>query len=297
MLGISADHLNGVQAQDLSADRTHVVPFQVPGICAAADATAFDSCTADVWAYNPVGSLAFTAEKSGTAFVTFAKKSRFPTIKDRYSYRAGRALPNPALRPEHAQTWTAGYSKVIASRTVAQVDAFHSRVRDGIENVFFQSPLCGGGGRGGAGTCQQAVNVGSETRAGVNVTVRTTPSRAVTVDANYSYVHRRMATTTGAFPTGSPVHKSVATATVRLPRAATGIASAQYQSGAVGMSDNGLPLPANAFMTIDLAAVVPLAFGVSVQAGVRNLLDRDYYYWEGFPERGRNAHVTLRYVF
>ena len=34
--GISADHLNGLQAQDLSSDRTHVVPFQVAGICTAA---------------------------------------------------------------------------------------------------------------------------------------------------------------------------------------------------------------------------------------------------------------------
>ena len=186
---------------------------------------------------------------------------------------------------------------MIAARTVAQVDAFHSRVRDGIENVFFQSTLCSGGGRGGAGTCQQAVNVGRETRAGVNLTVRTTPSPAVTVDANYSYVHRRMDTTTGAFPTGSPIHKAVASGTLRLPRAVTGIMTAQYQSGAVGMSDNGLPLPANAFLTLDLAAAAPLAGGVSLQAGVRNLLDRDYYYWEGFPERGRNAYVTLRYAF
>src|SRR5262249_47365268 len=32
-IGISADQLNGLEAQDLSADRTHVVPFQVAGVC------------------------------------------------------------------------------------------------------------------------------------------------------------------------------------------------------------------------------------------------------------------------
>src|SRR4030095_11684684 len=98
---------------------------------------------------------------------------------------------------------------------------FHSRVRDGIENVFFLSPLCSGGGRGGAGTCQQAVNVGSETRAGVNLTMRATPSRTVTIDTNYGYLYRRMTGTTGAFPTGTPVHKAMASTTVGLPRGMT----------------------------------------------------------------------------
>jgi iron complex outermembrane recepter protein len=279
--GASIDHLNALEAQDLSADRTQVVPFP----------------TDDRWAFNPVGSIAASIGPSGTAFVTAARKSRFPTIKDRYSYRAGRALPNPYLRPERANTWTAGYSRVFASRTVAQVDVFHSRVSDGITNIFFLSPLCSGGGRGGAGSCQQAVNVGRETRAGINLTLRTTPAAAVTVDANYSYLHRRIRGSTGAFPTGTPVHKGMASGTMRLPRGMTGIGTVQYQSGAVGMSDNGLPLPANAFATIDLAAVVPIATRLTVQGGVKNLLDRDYYYWEGFPEPGRNGYVTLRFVF
>jgi iron complex outermembrane receptor protein len=34
-----------------------------------------------------------------------------------------------------------------------------------------------------------------------------------------------------------------------------------------------------------------------MQAGVKNLFDRNYYYWEGFPEEGRNWYLTLRYTF
>ena len=141
------------------------------------------------------------------------------------------------------------------------------------------------------------MNVARETRAGVNVAVRTTPASAVTVDANYGYLHRHMLGDTTTFPVGTPIHKAMGSATIRLPRAAVGIATIRYQSGAVGMSDNGLPLPANAFTTIDLAAVVPLGAGLTLQAGVKNVLDRNYYYWEGFPESGRNGHVTLRLAF
>ena len=295
--GFSADYLNGLEAQDLSSDKSQVVPFQVAGLCEANSGSSFANCTAHRWAYNPVGSISYSAGASGTLFVTFAHKSRFPTLKDRYSYRAGRAVPNPLLRPEHASTWTAGYSRVLRLRTVAQIDIFQSDVRDKIENIFFLSPLCSGGGRGAPGSCQQAANVGAETHGGVNLTLRTTPAERVTFDANYSYLRRRLTGTTGAFPVGTPTHKAVATATLRLPRGATGLVSARYQSGAVGMSDNGLPLPPAAFLTIDLGGTLPLRAGVSVQAGVKNLFDRNYYYWEGFPEAGRNGYVTLRYVF
>jgi iron complex outermembrane receptor protein len=296
--GFSADQLNGLEAQDLSSNRTLVVPFQVSGICAApASSTSFANCTDHVWSYNPVGSLSYTAEKMGTLFINFAHKSRFPTLKDRYSYKAGNAIPDPTLRPEVARTWAAGYSRTFALRTVAQIDAFHSDVRDEIENIFFLSPLCAGGAKGGAGSCQQAVNVGSEVHEGVNVTLRTTPVPRLTLDANYSYLHRDITGMTGGFPVGTPKHKAMTTATVRLPRGATGLVSARYESGAIGMSDNSLPLPAATFTTVDGGGTFPIRAGVSVQAGVKNLFDRNYYYWEGFPEQGRNGYVTLRYTF
>jgi iron complex outermembrane receptor protein len=296
-VGISADRLNGLEAQDLSSDRTRVIPFQTQGICAAASSTAFDSCTNHVWTYNPVGAMTYVSEAVGTLFVTAAHKSRFPTIRDRYSYKAGRAVPNPALSPERATTWTTGYSRAFAARTVAQIDVFHSEVRDEIENMFFLSPLCAGGGRAGAGSCQQAVNVGFETHTGVNLTVRTTAVPRLTLDAHYSILRREIVGASGVFPTGTPTHHGDTTATARLPRETVVSLSARYQAGAVAMSDNGLQLPSASFTTIDIGGTRPIRSGVGVQAGVKNLLDRNYYYWEGFPESGRSAYVTLRYSF
>ena len=42
---------------------------------------------------------------------------------------------------------------------------------------------------------------------------------------------------------------------------------------------------------------MPIRAGLQLQVGVGNLLDSNYYYWEGFPESGRNGYVTLRYTF
>jgi iron complex outermembrane receptor protein len=129
------------------------------------------------------------------------------------------------------------------------------------------------------------------------VTLRTAPAPELTLDASYTYLRREMTGTATVFPVGTPTHKAVATATLGLPRGATGVVSARYMSGAVGMSDNGFPLPAAAFTTIDLGGTLPMRAGLSVQGGVKNLFDRNYYYWEGFPEQGRHAYLTLRYAF
>jgi iron complex outermembrane recepter protein len=305
--GFSADRLNGLEAQDLNADRASVVPFQVPGLCAATGSN-FGACTNHVWTYNPVASISFAGERTGSLVVAYAHKSRFPTIKDRYSYKAGRAVPNPLLRPERAQTWTVGYSRAFALRTVAQIDAFRSDVRDEIENIFFLSPLCpgpirgggsggSGGGRAPAGSCQQAVNVGTERHEGVTIAVRTIPHARVTLDGHYSFLHRNISGAPGVFATGTPTHKAVANATVLLPREATAVLSARNQDSILAMSDNGLPLPAASFTVLDISGQLALRRGLRVEAGVKNLLDRNYYYWEGFPEAGRSGYLSLRFVF
>jgi iron complex outermembrane receptor protein len=84
---------------------------------------------------------------------------------------------------------------------------------------------------------------------------------------------------------------------VRLPREAIVVASIRYHSGIVAMSDNGLPLPGASFTIFDFGATLPIRSDVSLQGGVKNAFDADYYYWEGFPEPGRSAYLTLRYAF
>jgi iron complex outermembrane receptor protein len=296
-LGFSADHLDGLGAQDLNSSKTAVVPFQIQGICSFTGTQPFSSCTDHVWSYNPVGSVSYSMGQWGTLFATFADKSRFPTLKDRYSYKAGKAVPDPLLHSEHAKTWSTGYSRTFGLRTVAQVDLFRSDVANEIENIFFLSVLCPAGGKGGAGTCMEAVNVSREIHQGANFTLRTTPIPRVTFDANYTYLNRNIEGAVGVFPNGTPKHKTVGTATARLPHGVIGMISARYLSGVVGMSDNGFPLPVSKFATVDLGATAPIRAGLSVQAGLKNLLDRNYYYWEGFPEAGRTWYLNARYRF
>jgi len=90
---------------------------------------------------------------------------------------------------------------------------------------------------------------------------------------------------------------------VRLPRKILGMMSGRYESGLILQdttyaTSSSLFLPfSESFATMDLAAVIPIVAGVSVQTGVRNVFDKNYAYTAGYPEAGRNGFVNLRWQF
>jgi iron complex outermembrane receptor protein len=316
--GFSADHLNGVQAQSYNAALTGLVPFTC---IASPDNTSFSGCTAHVWNYNPQASLSYAVEKSGNLFFTFADRGRFPMLKDTYSASMGAGLPNPDLKPEHSRNWNAGYSHVLAARTLVQAVLFRSDLRDAIESVYVTDP----GGTSPAtaycpnskitGFCSEMANLGKEIHEGVEIEVRSVPLSRLNVAASYSYLNRNIAydysslanvsqvnTSVITLPT-LPKNKLIGTATLRLPRQVLLMASARYEGGitlqdTTYASSSPLYLPyAESYGTVDLGAVAPIYSGVTAQVGVRNLMDRNYYYTAGYPEAGRNWYFNLRYRF
>ena len=51
------------------------------------------------------------------------------------------------------------------------------------------------------------------------------------------------------------------------------------------------------YATTDIVAVVPIKSGMSLQAGVKNLFDRNYDYTAGYPQEGRNWFFNVRYQY
>jgi len=316
--GFSADHFNGLQAQSYNSAMTGLVPFT----CLASPTnTSFSGCTAHVWNFNPQASISYSVSETGRLFATFADRGRFPMLKDIYSSSMGSGLPNPDLKPEHSRNWNAGYSRLFGAKTLVQADLFRSDLRSAIESVYITDP----GGTSSAtaycpnskiaGYCSQMVNIGSEVHEGVEMSVRSTPIPRMTLDAGYSYLNRNIAyafaswsnvsrvnTSVSVLPT-LPKNKIVAGATVRVARDIMGIVNLRYEGGltlqdTTYSAKSPLFLPyAASYATVDFGLIAPLGRGVSLQAGVKNLLDRNYYYTAGYPEEGRNWYVNLRYRF
>jgi iron complex outermembrane receptor protein len=316
--GFSADHFNGLQGQQYNSAMTGLLPFT----CVADPKnTLFSGCTAHVWNFNPQVAVSYSLGESGKLFATFADRGRFPMLKDIYSAGLGAGLPNPNLQPEHSRNWNVGYSHTLGAATLLQVVLFRSDLESAIESVYVTDP----GGISPAtafcpnsriiGYCSEMANIGKEVHQGIEFEVRSSPLPRLNIDASYSFLNRNIAydfgslngvsavnTTVSILP-ALPKNKAVATASYRFFHQVLGIVNVRYEGG-ITLQDtmfaatSPLYLPhGESYATTDLMASIPVHHGVSVQAGVRNLFDRNYYYTAGFPEEGRNWFLNLRYRF
>ena len=120
ILGFSADHLDVLNAQNLVAGA--VLPFS----------------RSNVWAYNPQAGLFHVLTDSAKIRFTYARKTRLPTIKDRYSYQMGQAIPNPDLREERSDNFEVGYTQLLGAQTFVEVAAFQSNVSNPTQRFFVQ---------------------------------------------------------------------------------------------------------------------------------------------------------------
>ena len=100
-----------------------------------------------------------------------------------------------------------------------------------------------------------------------------------------------------------PRNKVILNATLLLPHEVLAIGNFRYEGGII-LQDTTYPrtspdcLPfATSYGTVDFGAVLPIRTGFTVQAGVKNLFNRNYYYTAGYPEIGRNWFLDLRYKY
>ncbi len=316
--GFSADHFDGLQGQAYNSAMTGLAPFT----CIASPAnTSFSGCTAHVWNFNPQAAVSYNVTESGNFFATFSDRGRFPMLKDIYSSGLGSGLPNPNLLPEHSYNWNVGYKQSFGARTVAQIVLFRSDLRNAIESVYVTDP--GGTSTATAycpngkipGFCNEMANIGKETHQGIEFEVRSTPLPRLVLNASYSFLNRNINYDFGSLANVSavntsisilptlPRNKFVGTVSYRFPHQILAILNERYESG-ITLQDttysatSPLFLPyAESYASMDLFLLVPLRSGVTVEGGVKNVLDRNYYYTAGYPEIGRNWFINLRYQF
>jgi iron complex outermembrane recepter protein len=311
--GFSADYLKGLRAMQFNSASTGTIPFTC---FSNLTNTSFSGCTEHVWNHNPQASLSYHVTNLDTFFFTFADRGRFPLLKDTYSYKNGTSFPNPDLKPEHSRNWTAGYSHSFTPRTQAQIEYFRSDVRDAIQPVYIPDPnkLCTNNKGLYAGLCSLYTNVAKEIHEGTEFSIRSTPVSHLLLDASYSYLNRSIAWDFAKVPNANaaatstqaltfsalPKNKVMLNATLELPHKVLAIANYRYEGG-IFLQDTtytpAAPQYAGSYGTVDLGTVAPIYAGFSLQVGLKNLFDRNYYYTAGYPEAGRTWYFNGRYRF
>jgi iron complex outermembrane receptor protein len=227
----------------------------------------------------------FVGIPSGMLRATVAHKTRLPSIKDRYSYKLGTAIPNPDLQPERATTTEVGYQGTLGSRTALQTSAFYSRIADLIDQVYVSTSV------------SQQQNIGRASSKGVEIDIRSRVISHVELAASYSYLDRNNLSDPSVPLTETPVHKAQASVTATPLSKIRVMGSVDFESGRLAENQAGRVLDVPSFAVLSMKASWTVCRGLDVDLTVTNIGDRNYWITDGYPEAGRVVSAGLRWSY
>ncbi|MBE7175822.1 MAG: TonB-dependent receptor [Mucilaginibacter polytrichastri] len=235
-------------------------------------------------AWNIQGLLSYTFTPQQSLNFSVARKTRFATIKDRYSFRLGTAIPNPDLKAEDALNYALDYSGFFTGKTFLQASAFYSRINNSIQtvnNVQFDEAT--------NTNLSQIQNTGKAEYYGAEAGLGYSALKVLQLNANYTFIVRKNLSKPEVFFTDVPKHKVFATVTAQPLKNLSLIASEEYNSKRYSTSYG--TVAGELYLTNFKAAYTFTR--LTLETGVNNLFDRNYQLAEGFPEQGRNFMATL----
>lgn len=212
---------------------------------------------------------------------TVSQKTRFATIKDRYSYKMGTAIPNVDLKPEKATNYELNYTSVFFNKITFQTALFYSSLSDAILSVSNVQP-----GK------SQMQNFGKAEYRGVEAQLNYYVLQNLSIYFNYTYLERKNITNPTIHFTDVPNTKIMGTVEYKPIKLLRFIASSEFNSSRFSTS-YGTTVPDYTFLNFYGSGKI--SKNCSIDAGINNILDKNYSLVEGYPEEGRNFFVTFRF--
>ncbi|HTE23717.1 TonB-dependent receptor plug domain-containing protein [Flavitalea sp.] len=238
-------------------------------------------------AFNIQGSIEYSFKGMNVINLSVARKTRFATSKDRYSYRLGTAVPNPDLEAEYSMNYELGYKGYIIPRLNFEAALFYSRIQntismvsnvelDPVRNVW-QSQL---------------QNVGEAKFSGVEATVSYQFLKTLSAGVNYTFIERRNMVDESIHFTDVPKNKVFGFVHYELPGKVSIQFNSEYNSKRYSTTYGAV---AGSFFLLNGSASVHVWKWFSVEAGINNIADKNYSLVEGYVEPGSNYFVNLLY--
>ncbi|EDM38625.1 TonB-dependent outer membrane receptor, putative [Pedobacter sp. BAL39] len=236
-------------------------------------------------AWNLQGLLQYDLSTNHTLSFSVASKTRFATIKDRYSYRFGTAIPNPDLKAERALNYDLSYHSLVDGKLSLDVSGFYSKLNNTIQmvNNVRIDPVTNV-------NQSQIQNVGKAEYYGAEFAVAYPVLPQLYANANYTYMVRSNLSTAAVRFTDVPKHKVFGSIKYTPISKVYLMASEEYNSKRYSTSYGTV---SGAFYLTNVKANVQLPKGFTVEGGVNNVFDRNYTLVEGYPEMGRNFFANL----
>ena len=211
-----------------------------------------------------------------------ARTTRFPTLKDRYSYRFGSALPNPALAPEKSWNYGLDYSVKPADNLKLMTSVYQSKLSDVIQQVDNVTP-----------GVYQFRNTGEATYTGFECSADWKAASWLKAFGGYSYIDSKNDSNPSLRFTDVPHNKISGYLQFLLSKNTWALVETEYNSKRYSTSDE--KYTAGSYGLLNLRANTSLHDSLSIQAAVENVFDRNYTVSEGYPEPGRQFVLSVGY--
>lgn len=250
--------------------------------------------TGSTHAANGLAELIYDWSDDSEFFASVAHKTRFPTIKDRYSAKMGTAVPNPDLRPEVARHAELGWRGVPWRGGRAEASLFYSAVTDLIQNEMVAGDCVNSKGK--PALCNHAVNIGRARVRGIELDLRQQFGDRWEAGVAYTWIQRDNLSDPDVPLTDVPRHKVFAHLDWKATARWTAQATLEAESGRkVSFDKSYMDLPG--FAVLGLKATFEPRKDISLGFGVRNALDKYYELADGYPMPGRTWFVNGMYRF
>ncbi|MFV0477078.1 MAG: TonB-dependent receptor plug domain-containing protein [Parahaliea sp.] len=250
--------------------------------------------TGETDATNGLAEVVYTFSPDIEIFGGISHKTRFPTIKDRYSARMGRALPNPDLDPEVAFHSELGFRGQVLAATYVEASIFYSRIDDLIQSSVVISSECG------EETCEQAQNIGEARHRGVELALQQHVADFLSAGLSYTYMDRDNLKNSDTPLTGTPEHRLFAHATWHVNDAWDVLLTTEAESGRdVPFSGSGRSQfrDLSGYGIWGLKGIWQASNHLSIEMGFENIGDKNYELADGFPMPGRTWSISAGYDF
>jgi iron complex outermembrane recepter protein len=229
-----------------------------------------------------------------------ARKTRFPTIKDRYSYKLGTAYPNPGLAPETATHLECGYEGSVTIGTAslsAQCNLFYSFIDDAIQSVTVDAIAPDSGTKTRMSNTGKARIGGSGNLPGIELaaTYKLPTGKPLVgrldISGSYFYAEKRNESDPSLLFTYLPAQKALLSLRWSPVERSYLLGSFEWNSRRWVDSNGDRALAG--YRLVNMKGNVALGSRTALEAGVNNIFDVNYSLQDGYPEAGRNFYTNL----
>ncbi len=218
--------------------------------------------------------------KNNTITFYAAHRTRFATLKDRYSYRLGRTIPNPDLEAEQAMHYNFSYKSLFFEKLSVDASLFFIHLNNTIQQVDNVEP-----------GISQMQNTGKAEFKGFELAADYAFAKWANLSANYSTIKRQNLSNPEILFTNVPNHKVWSNLKIIPFKNLEINLNAEYNSDRFSTSYGTV---AGAFDLYNLHFSYNLK-QFTIFTGIQNLLDENFAYTEGYPAPGRNGFVKIMF--